>query len=93
MCCWNTKQQTKKNAATVSGAAFQRREKQISDRASSSGCRRRCRLAATWAHRQVQRAADANQQGTKEQGNPAEQGEIDGHAKQQAVRHRAGGLN
>jgi len=33
--CWNTKQQTKKNAATVSGAAFQRGEEQISEGASS----------------------------------------------------------
>ena len=72
---------------------FSEGEKQVSDRWSSSWFRRQSRFARAGPYRQVQRAANPNQQGTEEQGDPAEQGEIDGHAKQQAVRHRAGGLN
>ena len=77
----------------MSGAAFQRGEEQISEGASSDWFRRRSRLAATWAHSQVQCAADADQQRPEKQGDPAEQGKIHGHAEQQAVGHRAGGLN
>ena len=93
MFCQNTKRQAKKNAATVSGAAFQRKGKQVSDGSSSGWFRRQSRFTWTWTYRQIQRAANTNQQGTEKQGDPAEQGKIDGHAEQQAVWHRAGGLN
>lgn len=83
------KRRTKKNAATESGAAsakmggFGRSAMQFHQAGLGrvNGGRLARRLAAAWANGQVERAADANEQRTEEQGDPTEQGKINGHAE------------